>query len=106
AEEVLVLADLAFEHQFDCIELSRKALGLGLLFGRLANSRALHLLDDGLVRGSRFDGELARQQVVAPIAVSDFNHIAAVSELVYVFLQNDFHCISPIPVWPASQAMF
>src|SRR5207302_120474 len=33
---------------------------------------------------------------VAPIAIGNLYHVAAMSELIYIFLQNDFHCSSPI----------
>ncbi len=104
AEQMLVLANLALEHKLNLGELGSQLLGPGLLLGGLANRRCLHLLDDCLVCESRFDRELLRQQVVAPVAVSDLNHIAAMSELVYVFLQNDFHCISPISSLAAGAA--
>ncbi len=95
AEEVVVLAHLALEDQLDGLQLLREVLGDDLLLGQPADGRALHLLDDGLVGGGRLYGELAGQQVVAAVAVGDLNHIAAVAELVDVFLEYDFHCISP-----------
>ena len=95
AEEVVVLAHLALEDQLDGLQLLGELFGDDLLLGQLADGRALHLLDDGLVRRGRLDGELAGQQVVAAVAVGDLDHIAAVAELVDVFLENDFHCISP-----------
>ena len=80
-EKVVALADLALEDQFDALKLLGKLLGLDLLLGQLADGRALHLFDDGLVGGGRLDGELLRQQVVAPVAVRDIDHIAAMAEL-------------------------
>ena len=51
----------------------------------------LHLLDDGLVGLSSLHGQLAGQQKIAAVAVGDLHHFAAVAEIDYVFLQNDFH---------------
>src|SRR5205823_6077701 len=42
----------------------------------------------------RFDGKLARQQVVARIAGLDRHYVAAVSQLIDVFLKNDLHLAS------------
>ena len=57
---------------------------------------ALHLLDDGLVAGGGFDGELSGQQVVAAVAVGYLDDVAAVAELVYVFFEDDFHGGAPV----------
>src|SRR5258706_7168113 len=96
AEEMLVLANLALEHELNLRELRGQLFRPCLLLDRLAHSRGLHLLDHSLVGGGRLDGELFGEQVVAPIAIGDLDHVAAMSELIYVFLQNDFHCSSPI----------
>src|SRR6185437_9511192 len=63
------------------VQLRRELLGANLLLRGLAKGRRLHLLDDSLVGRRRLDGELLRQQVVAPVAVSDLDDVAAVSEL-------------------------
>src|SRR4030088_1295023 len=93
---MLVLADLALEYEFDLGELRGQLLGPCLLLDRLAYSRGLHLLDHRLVSSVRLDGKLFGEQIVAPIAIGDIDHVAAMPELFYVFLQNDFHCSSPI----------
>ena len=95
AEEVIVLANLALEEELDRLELGRKPFGLDLFLGELADGGALHLFDDGFVRGGGFDGELAGQEVVAAVAVGDLDDIAAVAKLDYVFFEDDFHCCSP-----------
>ena len=57
---------------------------LGVELGALA-------LDLLLVAVGRQQRELARQQVVARVAVGDLDDLAAASEIVDVFSQNDFH---------------
>ena len=94
-EELLVLAGLALEGEDHFVELRRKLLGADLLLRGLAKGRGLHLLDDSLVGGGRFDGELFGKEVVAAITVSDLDHVAPVSELEDIFLENDFHWCSP-----------
>ena len=93
---MLVLADLALEHELNLGELRGQLLRASFLLDRLAHGRGLHLLDDCLVSSVRLNGELLGEQIVASIAIGDLDHVAAVPELIYVFLQNDFHCSSPI----------
>ncbi len=92
AEQMLVLADLPLEHQLNLVQLGRQRFSRRLLLRRLAHCGGLHLLDHGLVGRRRFNRQLARQQIVAPVTVGNLHHIAAMSKLVDVFLQNDFHC--------------
>ena len=88
-------AHLALEDQFDGFELLGEIFCDDLFLGQLADGGTLHLLDDSLVVGRRLDGELAGEEIVAAVSVGDLDDIAAVAELVDVFLENDFHGISP-----------
>jgi hypothetical protein len=45
----------------------------------------------GLVGGGSLQGQLARQQEIAAVALGDLHHVSAVAEICYVFFQNDFH---------------
>src|SRR4030088_1981075 len=104
---MLVLADLALEYEFDLGELRGQLLGPCLLLDRLAYSRGLHLLDHRLVSSVRLDGKLFGEQIVSPIATGALAPVPAIPELIYSFLQNDFHCSSPIFYWafvPATPA--
>jgi hypothetical protein len=66
-------------------------LGLRLLV-RLARVHLLALaLDVLLVALGRRQGELARQQIVACVAVRDLHDLAALAELLDELSQNDFH---------------
>src|ERR1019366_1318975 len=91
AEQLIVLARLAGKRQFLAGELLSQGFRAALFLGSLAHRGGLHLLDDGLVAGGRFNRQLVRDEVVAAIALGNFHHVAAMAELVYVFLQNDFH---------------
>ena len=62
-----------------------------LLFGLLRIELDLLALDLFLVAFGRQQRQLARQQVVARVAVGDFHDLAAASEVVDMFSQYDFH---------------
>ena len=40
-----------------------------------------------------------QEEIVAPVTVGDLDDIAAMSELDYIFLQNDFHCSFSDSMW-------
>jgi len=65
--------------------------GLCLLGGGAAGGCILHLLDDSLVGLSCLHRQLARQQEIAGVTVGNFDQIAAVAQIHYIVLQNDFH---------------
>ena len=72
-------------------ELLCVLLGLRLLLGDLRKTRLLLELHGVYVVGSGFGGELARQQIVARVAVGDFFHLALLALSSYVNVENDFH---------------
>ena len=67
--------------QADPLELLGQQLGVGLLLDAAAHGGGLHLLDDGLVGRTGFNGELAGQQIVASVPFGDLHHIAAGAQL-------------------------
>ncbi len=83
--------DLRVKLRTDGLELGNELLSLCLLSGGAARSSGFHLFDNGFVGQSSLQGQLARQQEIAAVAVSHLHDIAAVAEVGYVFFQNDFH---------------
>src|SRR5580698_887577 len=91
AKKMAVLARLACKAQCKGFQLCSQSFGKRLLRSGAADSSGLHLFNDGLVRSGSLQCELARQQEIATIALGYFHHVSAVTEICYVFLQNDFH---------------
>ena len=83
--------DLRVKLEHHRLELGDQRFGQGLLSGGAARGGGLHLLDDGLVGFSRLHRQLAGQQKVAAVAVCNLHHVSAMAQVVYIFLQNDFH---------------
>src|SRR5271156_4597241 len=93
---MIVFARPLLERSREPLKLLGQFLGLRFLLGRLAHRSGLHLHDDGLVPRSGLDGQLARQEKIAPISFGNLHHIAARSQLAYIFFENDFHDMTPI----------
>ena len=91
AEQRLGLADLARDHDLDAGHAVGERLGDLLLLGLLGLELRALALDLLLVALGREQRQLARQQVVARVAVGDLHDLAAAPEVVDVFSQNDFH---------------
>src|SRR5580704_12853551 len=91
SEQMIVFARSPGERHRDSIKLFRQLFGLRLLLGRAPHRSSLHLHDDGLIPGSSLNGQLARQKIVAPISFGNLHHVAARSQLGYIFFENDFH---------------
>lgn len=94
AEELIVLASLARETD------GHTAEGRGLLLrgihlrGRFLGQRGANALDGFHVAGGSLDGELARQQEIARVSGLYGDNVAAVAELIDVFLKDDLHFAS------------
>jgi hypothetical protein len=88
---VIVVAGLASELQLDILKLLQQQFGVSLFLGGAANRRRLHLVDHGFIAGSGFDAQVARQQKIAAIALRHFHNIPAMTEVLDIFFQNDFH---------------
>ncbi len=86
-----VFARLAGKAQHDRLQLGDQCFGHGLFRGGAARGRGFHLLDDGLVGLSGLHRKLAGQQKVAAVAFCNLHHVSAMTQIVYIFLQNDFH---------------
>src|SRR5437588_3271952 len=79
------------EHQLDAVKLLGKLLGFAFLARGTAQSRRFHLFNNAFVGGISLDGELARQQVIAAVALGDSHHIAAIAQLGNVLFKYHFH---------------
>src|SRR5579875_17997 len=101
AEQVVILAHLALEDQHKTVQLSYQRFCLGLLLGRLAHCRSLHVFNLLAIGRGCLHGKLFRQQIIAAVTVGHLHHVAAVAQVVDVFFQNHFHCESPVYVAPA-----
>jgi hypothetical protein len=71
--------------------MSDERFGLLLLLSFLHLGDLALALDLAFVRFSDRQRQLARQQIVAGIAVGDLHDITAAAEIVDVFTKNDFH---------------
>jgi hypothetical protein len=76
-EKLIVFAGAALECNRHAFELRSERLCSGLFFGGAANCRGLHLLDNFFVAFRRLYRQLAWQQIIAAIALRDFDYIAA-----------------------------
>src|SRR6266852_1949050 len=94
AEELVVLAGLAGEAESDAVDERGLLLRGFELVGGFLGQRGANALEGFHVAAGGFDGELARQQEIAGVAGLDGNDVAAVAELIDVFLQNDLHGVS------------
>lgn len=90
-EQMIAVAGLALEAEFDLVQLLHQLFGVGLFLGGAPNRGVLHLLDDGLVSGRGFDRQVPGQQKIATVALGNFDDISTMAEVLDVFLQNDFH---------------
>ena len=95
AEQRVGLADPPRDLDLDAGEPIGDRLRDPLLFGLFRVVLDLLALDHLLVARGREQRQLARQQVVARVAVGDFHQLAAPPEVVDVFSQNDFHELTP-----------
>jgi len=86
-----VFADLAGDHNLGAAEAIGDGLRHLLLLGLFRIELHLLALDDLLVAFGGQQGHLARQQVVARVAVGHLHEVAAASEVVDVFSQYHFH---------------
>ena len=91
AVQRLGLADLARDHDLDARHPRGQRLGDLLLLGFLRLELRALALDLLLVALGDQQRQLARQQVVARVAVGDLHDLAAAAEVVDVLSQNDFH---------------
>ena len=91
------LADLAGDDDLDVGQPIGDRLGDLLLLGFLGVELGALALDLLLVAVGRQQRQLARQQVVARVAVGDLHDLAAAPEVVDVFSQNHFH-IQPLRI--------
>src|SRR4029077_12344445 len=94
AEELVILAGLASEAHGDAIDERGLLLRGFELGGGFLGEGSANALEGFHVAGGGFDGELVRQQEIAGVAGLDGDDVAAMAELVDVFLQNDLHDIS------------
>src|SRR5262245_3339328 len=94
-EQVVLLARLALEGKAYRVQLFGQSFRIGLFDGGAADGSLLHLLDYGFVGSGGFNGQLARQQVVAAVAFRNLDYVAAVTQLGNIFFQNYFHFRSP-----------
>src|SRR6185369_6138152 len=104
AEQGVVLSGFAGEGEADAFVLLCEQFGVGLFLGALADGGGLHLLDDGLIGGGRFDRQFLRQQEIAAVPFGDLNDVSAGAQLGYIFFQNDFHVETPkfyLRLWTA-----
>ena len=69
-------------------------LGAPLLFRFLGVELHALALDLLQVAGRREERQLARQQIVARVAVGDLHDFAALPDVLDVISKNDFHCAS------------
>jgi len=94
AEHLVAFTGLAREFQRNEIQ----QLGLLLrgvdLRRRFLGQRGANPLDGFQVALGRFDGELARQQKISRVAGLDGDDVAAMPQLVDIFLKNDLHFVS------------
>src|SRR5581483_155411 len=95
-EEVALLAGFAGKAERQRFYFGYEHFRLGLFSRRPALGGGLHLLDDGLVRFSSLHGQLARQQVIAAVAIGNLHDFSAKAQVGDVFSQNDFHGDSPM----------
>src|SRR5262249_1414527 len=80
------------------VELLRQFLSLRFFFGRATQRGALHLLNDFLISRRRLDRQPARQEIIAPEALGNFDYIAARAELRNILLQYHFHEMTPVDI--------
>src|SRR5260370_7789629 len=88
---MVLLAGLTVESEADGLQLLSQRIRIRFLDSGAAHRGLLHLLDHGLVGLRGFNGELAREQVIAAIALGNFDHVAAVAPLGTTFFEHDFH---------------
>jgi hypothetical protein len=89
--QLIVLAGLARDGQFERVEPRGDGLGRAALFqvARFGNlAFAFNPLAIGICGRQ---GELARQQKVAGVAVGDLDDLAALAQVLDVVSQNDVH---------------
>ena len=72
-------------------ELLSQQLGLLFVFGFFFCHGQPLLLNHFQITRCRGNGQLLRYQIVSAIAIGDYNHLAAFSELKDVIDENDFH---------------
>ena len=94
-EQRVGLADLAGDLDLDVAQAVGHRLRDLLLLGLFGVELHLLALDHLLVARGAEQRHLARQQVVARVAVGDLHEVAAASEVVDVFSQYDFHVLTP-----------
>src|SRR5438034_951972 len=91
AKHLIVLAGFARELQ-RCAVQQFSLLLPGLEFRRgLLGQRGANALDSFQVACACLHREFARQQIIARVAGFDGHHVAAVPQLIDVFLKNDLH---------------
>ena len=81
-----VLADAPREAQLQAVEFTGLSLRAALLALLALGQHALLLFDHAAIAGARLDGQLLRQQVIAPVAGAHAHDLAALAEVLYVFL--------------------
>src|SRR5579885_652272 len=98
AEELVVFAGFAREAERNEVqEFGLFVSGIELRGGFLREGTA-DPLESLHVAGGGFNGELSRQQKVAGVARLDGDHVAAMTQLFDIFLQNDLHGSSSVPM--------
>ena len=101
---MLALAHFAQEGQVHIVELLGQAFGIGFLAYRPALRCGFHLFDHRAVASRGFDGQLARQQEIAAVAVGDLYHVAAVAKFLHVFFEDHFHERFSVSISPQTAA--
>ena len=94
AEHLVVLAGLAGEVERHAVEQLGLFVSSVKLRGGFFRKRSADALERFHVPDAGFDGELAGQQVISCVAGLDADDLAAVSQLIYIFLKNDLHFLS------------
>src|SRR5208337_213663 len=98
AEHLVVLPGLPRELHRNAREQLRLLLrGVQLRRGLLCQ-RAANAFERLHVAGRGFDGQLVRQKKIARVSRLHGNHVAAVAELIDIFLKNDLHNDLLIPL--------
>ena len=85
------LADFAGDFQLGVRDALRQRVGDALLFGFLRVELHALALDLLLVALGHDERELARQQIIARVAIGDLDDLATAPEVVDMFSKNDFH---------------
>src|SRR5208283_770164 len=98
AKHLVVLPGLPLELRRNAREQFRLLLR-GVKFRRgLLGQRAANALERLHVAGRGFDGHLVRQKKIARVSRLHGHHVAAVAELIHIFLKNNLHDDLLIPL--------